>query len=117
MKGILVFGAQEGYFHSNESNIQNMGDIIQQIAAKQFAKTGIYISGTLTKSRAIYHKDWGCPSGGEIVYIYEASFNPEFAELKEWMEGVLSLAREIKEEFRQSTMTVEFVETKLIYLK
>ena len=42
------------------------------------------------------------------MYIYEASFNPEFAELKEWMEGVL-LAREIKEEFRQSTMTVELL--------
>lgn len=78
--------------------------------------TGIYVSAVVEPSRCLYHRDWGCPSGGEKTFTVSATRNPQFATEEAWKNAALQVVRSLKEELQQSTVSVEFSEVDFIYL-
>lgn len=120
IKATIVMGINEGYFHDNEQAdaIEVIGTKWQVQADKVFKETNIYVSAVVSHAKVVYHEDWGCPEGGEVVAVITSSLNPEFVSDKEaWKNAVLSVAKAIRDDLEQSTVTVEFSEIDLIYLQ
>lgn len=117
---IIVTGVNKGYFHSNEQQIteKQIGELWQEIALKQFNKSTLYISTVIQKSNTVYNMDWGCPKGGEDTFNIVGTANPEFiTDINKWKDIVIECANELKSKLEQSTMTIEFKEVDLLYLK
>ncbi|APQ78561.1 MULTISPECIES: hypothetical protein [Clostridium] len=117
----MVTGINEGYYHKNQNKngVQIVGEVWQKIALEVFKERGIYISSVINGSKTVYNKEWGCPEGGEDTVTITSTANPEFVQnLEQWKEAVIQIAKKIKKELKQSTMTVEFKEiSDFIYLK
>ncbi|MCC5438658.1 hypothetical protein [Clostridium botulinum] len=117
----IITGVNEGYFHDNENKdgVQVVGEVWQKIALDVFKDRGIYISSVINSSKTVYNTEWGCPEGGEDTVTITSTANPEFVQnLEEWKEAVIEIAKKIKKELKQSTMTVEFKEiSDFIYIK
>lgn len=116
----LVIGTAPGYFTENigTSSMDVFCEAVKKAADVVNEKLKIYVSTIITPSRAVYSHVWGCPQGGEEVFTISSTRNPEFAPDKAaWQQACLKLAELLKKEFGQSTATVEFSETSLIYLK
>nr|DAX78875.1 MAG TPA: hypothetical protein [Caudoviricetes sp.] len=67
----IIMGVTAGYFHNNENEnkeVEFRADY-QKIAGETFDECGIYVSAIITSGDVIYHQDWGCPVGGEKVFI------------------------------------------------
>lgn len=117
---IIVTGVNKGYFHNNKKEVteKEMGTLWQEIALEQFNKTSLYISAVVQKSTTVYNTEWGCPKGGEDTFNISITANPEFIEdLDKWKQVVIDCAKELKKILKQTTMTIEFKEADLIYLK
>ena len=110
----LVMGVNAGYFHSNETSL-NFESIYQEIAKDVFINSGIYISATIDKSKVIYSTDWGCPVGGEDIYIIKGTCNPAFAELEKYKKTVRVIAESLAERLSQSTFTLTWSKVDLNY--
>lgn len=118
MKFEIIFGTVEGYFYDEDGeNLKVVGEDLQKINKEMFEETEVYISGNLEQVNTIYNEDWGCPKGGEKCFKYTGTHNPEFIEEDKWKGAVIELAKSIKEFYKQSTLTVEFQESTLHYLK
>ncbi|WP_279006644.1 hypothetical protein [Thomasclavelia cocleata] len=118
IKFIANIGVCEGYRHNNSSNL-DFGFLVQNTMGELFDSKVCknYISTIITKTKTIYHKDWGCPVGGEITYNIEGCANPEFiSSVNDWKEDVLTFINVLKKELKQSTITIEFEEVDCIYL-
>jgi len=127
----ITFGVNQGYFHSNENKPEtdiisdDIIDMISSVANEPYGmgslfgqKRDIYVSGILTPASVCYPKMFGCPNGGEKGFVYSGCMNPNFVENKNaYMQAVESLAKKIKEKYKQSTVTVEFVDTEMLYLQ
>ncbi|APF25339.1 hypothetical protein [Clostridium sporogenes] len=117
----IVTGINEGYFHKNKNKdgVQVVGEVWQKIALEVFKDRGIYISSVINSSKTVYNTEWGCPEGGEDTVTITSTANPEFVQsLEQWKEAVIEIAKNLKNELKQSTMTVEFKEiSDFIYLK
>ncbi len=83
----------------------------QKIAEEQVKNNNIYVPAI------IYSPDWGCPVGGESIVKIEGSCNPQFADPDKFKDAVLRIARALKKELQQSTLTIEFFESDIVYLK
>lgn len=95
-----------------------IGKAWQKAAAKVMEDTGIYVSATISQSKALYATDWGCPIGGEPTFTISGSRNPEFCKDDEsWQEATLTVIRLVKDAFQQSTVAVEFQKASLLYIK
>jgi len=118
----LAVGVAEGYFHNisgvaENGLVEKVAKIWQELTANEFDESEIYVSAIAQPGSVIYHTDWGCPVGGESVVVLSGSANPTFVKnLNAWKETVLKLARQLKKELKQSTLSVEFFETDFIYL-
>jgi len=118
----LTIGIAEGYFHTLNGVAENalvnkVGELWQKLAANEFNQSGIYVSVIAQPAAVVYHTDWGCPVGGESVVVLSGSANPNFVEdLNAWRNTVIKLARKLKKELNQTTLTIEFFETDLVYL-
>jgi len=118
MKAIIISGIIEGYFHSNEDcDFEKVIEKIKDISNTIEESTGVYISTVTTQSKVTYKTEWGCPQGGEDVLRIESSHNHEFSSLEKWKIAILDFAKEIKKEFKQLTITIEFVNSELNYIK
>jgi hypothetical protein len=128
----ITFGVNEGYFHANENTSDNLNKVsddiilmISQVANEPYGKGSwfgqkrdIYVSGILTPANICYPSMFGCPQGGEKGFIYSGCMNPAFVENKNcYMQAVESLAKMIKKKYQQSTVTVEFTDTEMVYLQ
>lgn len=127
----ITFGVNEGYFHNNENNdsilvISNdIIDMISKVASEPFGKGSLFgqkrdiiVSGVLTPGSICYPAMFGCPDGGEKGFVYTGCMNPAFVENKNsYIGAVESLAKMIKKKYQQSTVTVEFVDTNMVYLQ
>ena len=117
---IIVTGVNKGYFHNNEKEVteKEMGILWDKIALEQFNKTNLYISAVVQKSTTVYNTEWGCPEGGEDTFNINTTANLEFIkDLDMWKQVVMECAKELKRILKQTTMTIEFKEADLIYLK
>ena len=119
MKAIITFGTTEGYFHNNEKNVSSTvaEDVLKFQEEISTETNGCFVSGILSEGKALYSHSWGCPQGGENIYVFSATHNPEFANLNDWLTAAKMLAEKIKKGFQQSAVTLEFVESALIYLR
>ena len=107
----ITTGINEGYFHENENRNgeQIVGELWQKIALNIYNSTEIYISSNISPSKTVYNTEWGCPKGGEDTVNINGTANPEFVkDLEQWKSVVLEIAKKLKTELKQSTMTVEF---------
>jgi hypothetical protein len=70
------------------------------------------------KSKTLYHIEWGCPIGGEDTYTISGIANPEFIkDMEQYKEAVRKVILKLKEELKQTTVTLEFLEVDIEYLK
>lgn len=116
----IVTGINEGYFHNNEKKqgMEIVGVLWQKLALEEFNQSEMYISAIVSNSITVYNENWGCPKGGEQTVVITGVANPDFIkDLNKWTESVKRIAIRLKEELKQSTITVEFKETDLLYLK
>ena len=113
----LVIGINEGYNHNNDSSI-NIYDLYQEIAEKINEIHGIYISATILESRVVYSTAWGCPSGGEVVYIIKGTRNPKFVDdFEKYKKATERVAKTLASELKQSTFTLTWKNLELNYFK
>ena len=127
----ITFGVNKGYFHANENKPEtdiisdDIIDMISKVANEPYGKGSlfgqkrdIYVSGILTPANICYPGMFGCPQGGEKGFVYAGCMNPAFVENKNsYMQAVESLAKMIKKKYQQSTVTVEFTDTEMLYLQ
>lgn len=102
----------------SNSNIEKV-DIIKKIRKcvdNTEEKTGICLSLKINEAMVLYKHDWGCPESGEPVYdisiIRNDKFNPAEEQFKY---AVKILTRLLKEEFKQSTVTLTISSGLLYY--
>ena len=118
----LVVGVVEGYYHNvagvaEDALVENVSTLWQQLAAREFDQNNVYVSVIAQPGAVIYHTDWGCPVGGESVVVLSGSANPTFVkDMEQWKETVVKLAKQLKKQLKQSTLSIEFFETDFIYL-
>ena len=121
IKFSIAIGVVAGYGHNNEvgeSAVDIVAKAWQKAAADYFATTGVYPSGVVTPGKVVYHTDWGCPAGGETVAVISGSANPQFTEdMAAWKEAVIAVAKAVKAELQQTTVSIEFQEVEdFVYL-
>lgn len=121
LKFEIVAGFNNGYSGNNKDKTQQyeyICELWQRIAKEEFDKSNIYVSAVIHPSKTVYNEFWGCPKGGEDTVTITGVANREFViDLAEWKDTVLKLAMILKEELAQSTMTCEFSNIELNYLK
>ncbi|WMJ82289.1 hypothetical protein RBU49_08585 [Clostridium sp. MB40-C1] len=116
----IVTGVNKGYFHNNNQNesLNLVGELWQRIAKQEFEKSNIYVSAVMKVSKTIYNEAWGCPKGGEETIVITGVANKEFVQdMNAWKNTVIKLAKEVKKELKQSTLTCEFNEVEMFYFK
>lgn len=116
----IVTGVNKGYKHNNcdSCNLDMVGKLWQKIAKEEFDNSGIYISAIINESKAIYNEEWGCPKGGEDTVTISGTANKEFIDdLDNWKDQVIIIAKRIKVELGQTTLTCEFINSEFYYFK
>ena len=88
-----------------------------RLAQSVYEKTGIYVSAVITRSRVVYHEDWGCPKTGEYSFTLSGSCNPAFSEPAGYLAALKELAKDLREEWKQTTLLLEITPSSVIYLK
>lgn len=116
-----TIGIIEGYYHDNigvSYAYEQFCSIIQLISKELFEEKGMYISTVINESKTIYNTDWGCPSGGELTFTITGIANPEFVKnIEQWKENVTILIYKIKKYYKQSTVTLQFNECEICYMR
>ena len=76
----VVIGVPDDKFVNcrRESQIDKMIDKWQEAAKEYYECTNVYVSAIAIEGRAIYHKDWGCPDGGERTLTFNCTANVNF---------------------------------------
>lgn len=119
-KMIAVIGVCEGYGHNNEGGKEEktFNKLYIQTAGDVFASCGIYVSAVSKETRTLYNTEWGCPEDGEITYELSATANPEFVkDMVAWKAACLEVVSKLKEKLNQTTVTVEFMDVDILYIK
>lgn len=78
-----------------------------------------FISFNIIKSMTVYHKDWGCPDGGEHTFTVESMLNPYFVDEKDinkWKRSVVIFLNELKNVLNQNTVSIVFSDGDFRYL-
>lgn len=116
----INIGVTEGYFHSNEGTEGTTGcfeELVKKASLDVFNKTNTYVSFVSYKSKTLYSNEWGCPIGGEDTYNLETVANPQFTpDLEQWKCNVISIVKILKAQLKQSTVTIQFSTTDVVYL-
>ena len=116
----IIMGVTAGYFHNNEDSIKEVefrADY-QRIATNIFSEYGIYISAVITSGDVVYHTDWGCPAGGEKVFIIKGERNPLFIDDKEkYRKVVEEITSRLMNEYEQTTCSLTWKEVEFSYFQ
>lgn len=94
-------GTQEGL------SPQVFAALCRECAETVFEETGVYISANLTPARSLYRGEWGCPEGGEPVYMLSAVRNPLFCEKNAYDAALDAFVRLLKRRLKQRTAYLE----------
>ena len=79
---VLTIGVSPGYNHRNEAaadedaTIRSLCETAIRFAGEAEEKTGAYPSFVAIPGRVGYRHEWGCPEGGEFVYVLTGDRNP-----------------------------------------
>ena len=118
----IVMGVTAGYFHNNESSdkeVEFRADY-QRIAGEVFSECGVYISAVITSGDVVYHTDWGCPVGGEKIFVIRGERNPLFVEDKDknkYKEAVEQITEKLMNKYQQSTCSLTWKEVTFSYFQ
>lgn len=116
----IYLGITPGYNHNNENNydLDSFCNKLQKDLDAISDKTGYYISFVVTKSKVVYRKEWGCPNGGESIFVLHTTLNPIYnKDYIKWKDAVCKYAEYLKEMYKQSSLTIEFNECETLHLK
>ena len=115
----ICLGINSGYNNDKEpDNWYLIRTKIQDILKEAEAECGTYVSFTMVPGHVIYKMQWGCKHGGKPVALLEATRNSTFnSDENEWRRAVQCVARKLKEQFKQSTLTVSFQEADVVYMR
>lgn len=108
-----VIGVNEGYFHQNDvdTNYPTFYSEVQRIADEIYTETGKYVGFVVAPAKVVYKEEWGCPSGGEDVYVLSgnAFFEANSEEEEEkWADVVELFILKLKTHFKQTTVQIEW---------
>ena len=122
MRAIIIFGIHEGYCTTNNEEI-DYSVVIPQLQKilkdHKYNRHDEKLSGVISTGYAIYEEERGCPTTGEPVIRFETTYNKKktISNEYEWKCGVRALAKIIREEYKQTTVTLEFIESSLHYIR
>ena len=89
------------------SDLDIASRVWKTFAKKFYEKTDIYVSAIVNEGRALYLKEWGCPSNGEHTVTYNCTMNPNFIkDMCEYENGVIWIAKQLKKYFKQHTVSI-----------
>lgn len=113
----INLGVCAGYNNDNEE-VDDFENYLQKRLEKLSEELGFYIPFIVYEVKTVYKKEWGCPDGGEKTYNLEATRNPKFEmDDKKWREEVLKIISVLKEELKQSTVTLQFIPIEIVYMR
>lgn len=118
-KWSCVIGTTGGFDLEDQATISEdvFASTYSRLAQEVYEKTGVYVSAVITRSRVVYHEDWGCPKTGEYSFTLSGSCNPAFSEPAGYMAALKELAECLKEEWNQTTLLLEITPASVIYMK
>lgn len=116
----IIMGVTAGYFHNNENEnkeVEFRADY-QKIAGEIFDECGIYVSAIITSGDVIYHQDWGCPVGGEKVFIIKGERNPLFmGDPERYRKIVEEITQRLMSKYEQTTCSLTWKEVTFSYFQ
>lgn len=116
----IYLGVTPGYNHNNENDydIDSFCNKLQKDLDTISDKIDYYISFVVTKSKVVYRKEWGCPDGGESIFVLHTTLNTNYnVNYIKWKDAVCKYAECLKEMYKQSTLTIEFDKCETLHLK
>ena len=125
LRFVLTLGVNEGYVNNaSQPDMAAIGELYKTEALAVMEETGLYISSVMQAGACLYNTEWGCPVGGEPSVIFAGSLNPAFLPegegwigVEKWKRAVQILADRMKTALKQTTATLEFVETEYLYMQ
>lgn len=105
----VVIGVPDDKFVNgkNQDQAKLMINKWQEYAKEYYDATDVYVSAIANEGRAIYHKAWGCPDGGERTLTFNCTANREFiTDLELYIRGIDYIVAKLKKEFNQHTVTM-----------
>jgi len=117
----IVTGISEGYFHNVEGIAkveltEKIGALWEKLAADEMESGGAYVPAVVSPGAVFYRPEWGCPKGGESVVVLTGVCNPQFSTPEEYKRALIRVAKKLKKELKQSTLTIEMWESEIEYL-
>lgn len=114
-----VIGVNSGYNLENQKMVSEDEFAIRygKVARKVYEETGVYISAVITRSRILYHEEWGCPQNGEYSYTVSGCCNPAFSDPEEYLAVLKKIAQMLKQEWNQTTLLLEIIPSSAIYFR
>lgn len=120
-----VCGVHPGYGENQGGAPEKFTATLQELSKKVFEERGIYCSFVVNSSKTIYHTEWGCPVGGEDTFSVSTLYNPAFpppgantpeegAEM--FTAAAIQVLEMLKEELKQSTLSVVVSPVEMLYL-
>lgn len=112
----FTIGITPGYFHNNENTDIDFVKLVDKCAREVEEECSIYISFNIIPAITLYKTEWGCPEGGEMTYTLSAIRNLKFnKDSLMWRWACVNIAKKLKAELNQSSVTGEFEEVFLAY--
>ena len=112
----VVVGVPDDIFYESTNRVL-MTTHWQRYADEYFEKTGVYVSAIANDGKALYKVEWGCPVCGEPVITFNCTANPEFIkDMDLYDAGVLYIAKNLKKNFKQNTVTITKLPAGIYYL-
>jgi hypothetical protein len=123
-----TFGLVPGYFVSQQdgADIHSFDMLWQVYMQKEYEESGIVVSVVANESKTVYPVAFGSPLGGEKTITVSGVMNPEyfsnsgqlyFDSLAMWRAAVLRVVEAVKKALTQTTVTIIFSESRVVYLK
>jgi hypothetical protein len=123
-----TFGLVPGYFVSQQdgADIHTFDVLWQTYMQKEYDESGIVISVVVNESKTVYPVAFKCPLGGEDTVTVSGVYNPAYRQplpslynddLTKWRAAVLRVISAVKAALKQTTVTVIFSESQVLYLK
>ena len=83
--------------------------LIQGIEEAHFPDSSV--SWLVTPGKTVYKEEWGCPFGGEDVFVLEADYTEydKGTNIHDWKRNIFIHAEYFKEFFAQETVRVTFI--------
>lgn len=109
-----TFGVNPGYGHENEVDMNSDAFAILWDSAQN--GRSIYVPAVIFPATVMYNRLYGCPLGGEDIFVVHGVRNPDFyPDYEEWRLAVLRSVETVKEQLEQSTAQVVFDRVEAVY--